>query len=243
MLKRKPKRRWHVFCYFYGWGFPLTNLIIVLSIEQFDFSAPDAVCFLPFDGDRIYIQYALFYIPNAIMLALIIFMVGHILVIISKSRFRVRHIKIQANSIRPFAKVVHVGITYLSVWLLVLCGFFSITSNRDEETAALLEWIQCHVMAYVQDIPYPCGDVPSERPNLRVLEAFFVGMSFHGILVFFLFCFDRDLYSGWVILYERATGKEMAKANGNKRRTTSITYQEGREIGDRRRSSVAVAVR
>jgi len=208
MLRYKisPRNMQHWVYYYYpaGWGFPVLCTIITLAASEYSFEAPNSICFMPADNGVVWFQYALWYIPIGITIAISVFMIGHVLSRLIKSRISILA-SMRKHSKRPYFKVLYIAICYLGVYLLLFCGRFSADSKKDELTAAFLSWIQCHLIAYVEGTPYTvCGEVPPKRISMNILMSMYVAISIHGCAVFLVFCFDPDLYVGWTLLYTRA---------------------------------------
>jgi len=186
--------RWY---YAIGWGFPTLATVIVLSSSEFLFDAPNSVCFLSSEGSGQWIQYVLFYIPIGICLMISTVMITDVLSTIARSRLQTKRI-VAHFPIRPYVKVLYVGVSYLGCYLLIFCGRFSLDSNKDELTTVFTDWVGCQVQQYIENGSYlVCGIVPPKQADIHTLTGMYTAIGMHGIVVLLLFVFDPDLYTGW----------------------------------------------
>eukprot|EP00026_Physarum_polycephalum_P004658 Phypoly_transcript_04680.p1 GENE.Phypoly_transcript_04680~~Phypoly_transcript_04680.p1 ORF type:complete len:557 (+),score=27.15 Phypoly_transcript_04680:61-1731(+) len=191
----------HIY-YCFGWGFPLILLIIAVSASKFSFNAPNIVCFLPLFGMDVWYQYGLFYIPigiftvsGAVLILLILFQ------LFNSHRKVGGNVESRTRNKLIYYKIFFFGTAFLGIWASIFIGRLTVANNEPAEKS-FNEWVLCHINAYAQNTSYEiCGEVPPVRLSRSAMRVQYVAEVVHGILLFFLFGKDRELYSSWQLVF------------------------------------------
>jgi len=162
--------------------------------------------FLPVSDNAGWFQYGLFYLPVGVMVVVGAVMIGVIITHLVKSWIHVAD-KIEKRSTVPYIKISVFGIAFLFVWSAIFTSRVLLPSSASI-TTSIEDWVGCHVSKYSLNVSSTeCGDVPPNQANRHTLQLQYVAMSIHGIVLFGLFCADRDLYQGWRDLFVVLKGK------------------------------------
>jgi hypothetical protein len=72
-----------------------------------------------------------------------------------------------------------------------------------------------------------CGTVPQIQPALHIVRLQYVAVTVHGIVCFFLFCHDREIYSGWREVYKKVRGRVSKRGRDARREGAGVNIALG----------------
>jgi len=189
--------------YIFSYGLPFLGLIIALGLKGFGYYAPNIICFLPIDGPKEWIQYALYYVPTGIMV-----LIGGVLVVLIYIHLIKSYMSVSANVDKrnksPYFKVATFAVSFLFIWGAIFSRM-GVAKNKDVRES-FLDFLICHINSFnmfndeAASIA-SCGHVPKVQPNKNILQTQYVAMTIHGVTCFVLFCYDIELHMAWKELY------------------------------------------
>jgi len=170
MKFKQSLKRTEIYFQLVGWGFPLVFLVIGIGMGEMGNYQGATLCLMQ-DTDNFKFQYALFYVPITVSLALGFFFFIITLGILIDAE-RKSNKKISIYKYRTVLAFCWMGI---SIFTVVVANRFYNSVIVDETEAGVEDWLYCYVSAFTvnADAVATCGEVPAFRP-LTGFDNFFL---------------------------------------------------------------------
>jgi len=112
--------------------------------------------------------------------------------------YLVDKIHVEGRVKRAYYKVCLFGIAVLGVWSAVFIGRMTVANDK-AAVDSFEDWAVCQVISYSNNASYTeCGEHAAIRVSRSAIIAQYFAQTIHGVVLFALFCHDRELYTCWI---------------------------------------------
>jgi len=180
----------------FGWGFPIVALIITLARTSFGFFAPNAICFLPDDGEGETITNVVFLGPLGVYIAIGILLIVKVLIEFRQQE-RSAKLDLSEATVKIYVKFFSYVLILIFYCIIILVNRFYLTEQRNHIATEFEDWVKCHVSEYTSgNFTGKCGD-NSNVISTWPLRMEYIAMALPGTVMFLFFGIERNLRELW----------------------------------------------